>query len=93
VDDTIRLGIELRKKIRAMRREFEEKEQNPDRRCCSRTLRSRSASRSHVSRPGAAHNVAWKRSPPTELAPIRASGSPLPTAPGMAFPASPRALP
>src|SRR5207237_4989845 len=25
-DDTIRLGIELRKKIRAMRREFEEKE-------------------------------------------------------------------
>jgi ornithine decarboxylase len=31
-DDTIRLGIELRKKIRAIRREFEEKEQDPDRR-------------------------------------------------------------
>ena len=31
-DDTIRLGIELRKKIRAIRREFEEKEQDPARR-------------------------------------------------------------
>ncbi len=31
-DDTIRLGIELRKKIRAMRREFEEKETRPERR-------------------------------------------------------------
>jgi ornithine decarboxylase len=31
-DDTVRLGIELRKKIRAIRREFEEKEQDPARR-------------------------------------------------------------
>ena len=31
-DDTIRLGIELRKKVRAIRREFEEKEQDPARR-------------------------------------------------------------
>jgi ornithine decarboxylase len=31
-DDTIRLGIELRKKIRAVRREFEEREQDPARR-------------------------------------------------------------
>ena len=31
-DDTIRLGIELRKKIRAVRREFEEKERDPARR-------------------------------------------------------------
>jgi ornithine decarboxylase len=31
-DDTIRLGIELRKKLRAIRREFEEREQDPDRR-------------------------------------------------------------
>ena len=31
-DDTIRLGIELRKKIRAIRREFEEREQDPARR-------------------------------------------------------------
>ena len=31
-DDTIRLGIELRKKIRAVRREFEEKERDPERR-------------------------------------------------------------
>ena len=31
-DDTIRLGIELRKKIRAMRREFDDKETDPARR-------------------------------------------------------------
>jgi ornithine decarboxylase len=31
-DDTIRLGIELRKKVRAIRREFEEKERDPERR-------------------------------------------------------------
>ncbi|MBV8563947.1 MAG: amino acid decarboxylase [Methylobacteriaceae bacterium] len=31
-DDTIRLGIELRKKIRTIRREFEEKEEAPERR-------------------------------------------------------------
>src|SRR3569833_3079562 len=31
-DDTIRLGIELRKKIRAIRREFEEQEARPERR-------------------------------------------------------------
>ena len=31
-DDTIRLGIELRKKLRAVRREFEEKERDPSRR-------------------------------------------------------------
>ena len=31
-DDTVRLGIELRKKVRAIRREFEEKEQDPARR-------------------------------------------------------------
>jgi arginine/lysine/ornithine decarboxylase len=30
-DDTIRLGIELRKKVRAIRHEFEEKEADPDR--------------------------------------------------------------
>jgi len=31
-DDTVRLGIELRKKVRAMRREFEEQESDPARR-------------------------------------------------------------
>src|SRR6202142_4117204 len=31
-DDTIRLGIELRKKVRAIRREFEDKERDPARR-------------------------------------------------------------
>jgi ornithine decarboxylase len=31
-DDTVRLGIELRKKLRAIRREFDEKEDDPERR-------------------------------------------------------------
>jgi ornithine decarboxylase len=31
-DDTVRLGIELRKKLRAIRREFDEKEEDPERR-------------------------------------------------------------
>ena len=31
-DDTVRLGIELRKKLRAIRREFDEKEEDPKRR-------------------------------------------------------------
>jgi ornithine decarboxylase len=31
-DDTVRLGIELRKQLRAIRREFDEKEENPKRR-------------------------------------------------------------
>ena len=52
-DDTIRLGIELRKKLRAVRREFEEKERDPARRwffdpfvptaCRSATPRSKAA--------------------------------------------------
>ena len=31
-DDTVRLGIEMRKKVRVVRREFEEKETEPERR-------------------------------------------------------------
>ena len=40
-DDTIRLGIELRKKIRAVRREFEEKETRPERRWFFEPVRAR----------------------------------------------------
>ena len=40
-DDTVRLGIELRKKMRAIRREFEEKEQRPGAALVLRALRAR----------------------------------------------------
>jgi ornithine decarboxylase/arginine decarboxylase len=67
-DDTIRLGIELRKKIRAMRREFEEKEQNPDRRWFFEPFVPDRVAIPDVSRPGAAHNVAWETLSTDELA-------------------------
>ncbi|SFH72255.1 ornithine decarboxylase/arginine decarboxylase [Bradyrhizobium sp. Gha] len=67
-DDTIRLGIELRKKIRAMRREFEEKEQNADRRWFFEPFVPDRISIPDVSRPGAAHNVAWETLSTDELA-------------------------
>jgi ornithine decarboxylase/arginine decarboxylase len=67
-DDTIRLGIELRKKIRAMRREFEEKEQNPDRRWFFEPFVPDRVAIPDVSRAGAAHNVAWETLSTDELA-------------------------
>lgn len=67
-DDTIRLGIELRKKIRAMRREFEEKEQNPERRWFFEPFVPDRVAIPDVSRPGAAHNVAWETLSTDELA-------------------------
>ncbi|MBR0832542.1 amino acid decarboxylase [Bradyrhizobium manausense] len=67
-DDTIRLGIELRKKIRAMRREFEEKEQNSDRRWFFEPFVPDRVAIPDVSRPGAAHNVAWETLSTDELA-------------------------
>lgn len=67
-DDTIRLGIELRKKIRAMRREFEEKEQNPDRRWFFEPFVPDRVAIADVSRPGAVHNVAWETLSTDELA-------------------------
>lgn len=66
-DDTIRLGIELRKKIRAMRREFEEKEQNPDRRWFFEPFVPDRVAIPDVSRPGAVHNVAWETLSTDEL--------------------------
>ena len=41
-DDTVRLGIELRKKLRAIGREFETKERDPARRWFFEPLRARS---------------------------------------------------
>src|SRR5262249_49910962 len=57
--DSIRLGIELRKKIRAVRREFEEKETRPERRWFFEPFAPDRVVIPDVSRPGAAHNVPW----------------------------------
>ena len=66
-DDTIRLGIELRKKIRAMRREFEEKER-AERRWFFEPFVPDRVAIPDVSREGAAHNVAWESVSTDELA-------------------------
>ncbi len=59
-DDTIRLGIELRKKIRAVRREFEEKEQRPERRWFFEPFVPDRVAIPDAARPGAFHDVAWE---------------------------------
>jgi ornithine decarboxylase len=59
-DDTIRLGIELRKKIRAVRREFEEKEIRPERRWFFEPFVPDRVAIRDVSREGGVHNVAWE---------------------------------
>ncbi len=56
-DDTIRLGIELRKKVRAIRREFEEREQDPARRWFFEAFV-----------PDKVGNVPWEDVPTDELA-------------------------
>ena len=58
-DDTIRLGIELRKKIRAVRREFEETEARPERRWFFEPFVPDRVTIADVSREGAVHDVAW----------------------------------
>jgi arginine/lysine/ornithine decarboxylase len=67
-DDTIRLGIELRKKIRAMRREFEEKEARPERRWFFEPFVPDRVAIPDASREGATHNVAWEQVSTDELA-------------------------
>jgi ornithine decarboxylase/arginine decarboxylase len=67
-DDTIRLGIELRKKIRAMRREFEDKETRPERRWFFEPFVPDRVDIPDAARPGAAHNVAWEAISTDELA-------------------------
>ncbi len=59
-DDTIRLGIELRKKIRAVRREFEEKEAQPERRWFFEPFVPDRVAIPDASRPDAVHDVAWE---------------------------------
>src|ERR1700730_13095361 len=59
-DDTIRLGIELRKKIRALRREFEERETRPERRWFFEPFVPDRVEIPDVSREGATHVVAWE---------------------------------
>ena len=59
-DDTIRLGIELRKKLRAIKREFEEKERDPARRWFFDPFVPDRVEIPDVALPGRAHNVAWE---------------------------------
>ena len=67
-DDTIRLGIELRKKIRAVRREFEEKEQRAERRWFFEPFVPDRVAIPDVSREGAVHDVAWESVATDQLA-------------------------
>jgi ornithine decarboxylase len=67
-DDTIRLGIELRKKLRAIRAEFEEKEKDPLRRWFFDPFVPDSVSIPDAARQGATHNVAWERVSTDQLA-------------------------
>jgi ornithine decarboxylase len=67
-DDTIRLGIELRKKIRAVRREFEEKEPRPENRWFFEPFVPDRVKIPDVSRDGGVHDVAWETISTDELA-------------------------
>jgi ornithine decarboxylase/arginine decarboxylase len=59
-DDTVRLGIELRKKLRAVRREFEEKERDPLRRWFFDPFVPDRIEIPDVAQTGASHNVPWE---------------------------------
>ena len=59
-DDTIRLGIELRKKLRAVRREFEEKERDPARRWFFDPFVPQRVSIRDAALEGATHDVPWE---------------------------------
>jgi ornithine decarboxylase/arginine decarboxylase len=59
-DDTIRLGIELRKKLRAVKREFEEKERDPARRWFFDPFVPDRVAIPDVANQGAAHVVPWE---------------------------------
>jgi ornithine decarboxylase len=67
-DDTIRLGIELRKKIRAVRREFEEKETRAERRWFFEPFVPDRVEIPDASREGGVHNVAWENVSTDQLA-------------------------
>jgi ornithine decarboxylase len=59
-DDTIRLGIELRKKLRAVKREFEEKERDPARRWFFDPFVPDRVSIRDAAQEGASHDVPWE---------------------------------
>ena len=67
-DDTVRLGIELRKKLRAVRREFEEKERDPARRWFFDPFVPDRVSIPDVAREGGVHEVAWESVATDQLA-------------------------
>ncbi|HIJ61149.1 MAG TPA: amino acid decarboxylase [Rhodospirillaceae bacterium] len=67
-DDTIRLGIELRKKLRAIRREFEEKEADPDRQWFFEPFVPDVVTLPSVTPADAPRVVAWESLPTDELA-------------------------
>jgi ornithine decarboxylase len=67
-DDTIRLGIELRKKIRTIRREFEENEARPERRWFFEPFVPDRVAIPDASREGAVHDVAWEMVSTDQLA-------------------------
>lgn len=67
-DDTIRLGIELRKKLRAIRREFDEKEADPARRWFFDPFVPDRVSLPDVAREGAVHDVPWESLSTDQLA-------------------------
>ena len=59
-DDTVRLGVELRKKLRAVRREFEEKEKVPARRWFFDCFVPWRVQMPDVARDDATHDVPWE---------------------------------
>ncbi|MGO4714460.1 Orn/Lys/Arg decarboxylase N-terminal domain-containing protein [Bradyrhizobium sp. 2TAF24] len=67
-DDTIRLGIELRKKLRAVRREFDEKESDPVRRWFFDPFVPDRVSIPDVAREGGSHDVPWESLSTDQLA-------------------------
>ena len=67
-DDTIRLGIELRKKLRAIKREFEDKETDPLRRWFFDPFVPDRLSLPDVAHQGHAHEVAWESLSTDQLA-------------------------
>jgi arginine/lysine/ornithine decarboxylase len=67
-DDTIRHGIELRKKMRAVRREFEEKETRPERRWFFFLFLPERVDIPDASGEGNVHRVAWENVSTDQLA-------------------------
>ncbi|HYA80889.1 MAG TPA: Orn/Lys/Arg decarboxylase N-terminal domain-containing protein [Methylocystis sp.] len=67
-DDTLRLGVELRKKLRAVRREFEEKERDPARRWFFDPFVPDRVFLPDAARDGGVHEVAWESVSTEQLA-------------------------